>query len=174
VRHIAPPKSQSLLGIHPILSIVCCTDESRSVIEKLRSLRDQKTHKDALAAVVQYCVNSSIYPHAKTVWAFNEPQNEILALKSYLDGENGELESTIRLHGDTYPFIAIEEHHTSEPIRKRRIESAEILANQPRPLVRKDLPSRENQYTYRTTPTILVPTIAISSLYILSKLANED
>jgi len=174
VRHITTPKAHSLLGIHPILSIVCGTDDSYSVVNMLRNFRSDKTKKSAILSVVEYCVNSSIYPIDKTVWAFNDPQNEVLSLKSYLNEETEDLENVILLHKDTYPFIAVEEHHTSEPIDKDYVKKQVILADQPRPPAKKGLPLKENHHSHRTTPTILVPTIALGSLYVLSKIANED
>ncbi len=174
VRHISVPKSHSMLGIHPILSIMCHTDQGSLIIEKLSSLKLSESEKESIISVVKYCTSSSIYPHDKTVWAFNDSQHEIVSLKSYLDGETKELESVIRLHSDTYPFIAVEEHFTDLPVCRHIEENQMMRTNLSRPHVKKELPLRENEYSHRTAPTALVPTLALGSLYMLSKLASKD
>lgn len=174
VRHISVPKAHSLLGIHPILSMICQTDESPLVIEKLKTFRSSENEKRLVLSVVQYCLHSSIYPHDKTVWVFNDPQNEVVMLESYLDGETVELEDMILLHNDTYPFIAIEEHSTDLPLYKNDDSKKRMRTDLSRPREKKELPLRENESSHRTTPTVLVPTLALGSLYMLSKLANED
>jgi len=173
VRCITVPKFHSLLGVHPILSVVCGTDDGSSVVEVLRGFRGDAKRKEKLLAVVQYCVHSSIYPHAKTVWAFNEPQSEILALKSYLDAQSSDVEDIVRLHESTYPFIEVGEHYTDPPIygsERANPKPDKVVYTSQRV---EEVPSEEDEFTRRTTPTLIVPTLALGSLYILSKLAKE-
>jgi len=108
------------------------------------------------------------------LWAFNDPENEIRTLSSYLDGESQDIEYIIRLHSDTYPFIAVEEHHTDLPVVKR-VEAIQIPSVNPaQPHTTKELPLRGNESSHRSTPTVLVPTLALGSLYMLSKFATKD
>ena len=54
----------------PILSIICATDNARSVVSILRTLSPKMwTH---VKECVQYATCSSIYPHAKSVWPYND------------------------------------------------------------------------------------------------------
>lgn len=174
VRSITVPKRHSLLGVHPILSVVCGTDDGHSVTGTLRCIRDNTESRNNLLTVVRYCVHSSIYPHKETVWAFNEPQSEILALESYLNKQSDDIEDVVGLHSYTYPFIEVEEHYTDLPLRKTERTNPNPVAsishiNQDT----KEVSLEDDSFEHRTTPTLLVPTLALGSLYVLSKLADD-
>jgi len=174
VRCINVPESNSLLGIHPILAVVCNTDNGSAVVDTLKSIRSDENDNALLKSTVQYCVRSSIYPHAHTVWSFNDPEVEIRTLNSYLDGESDDLESIIRLHKDTYPFIAVEEHSTDLPVVRQSKSGPTDDTNRSHIHTTIESPPRMNEYSYRSTPSVLVPALALGSMYMLSKWATKD
>ena len=171
VRHITVPEHHALMGIHPILSVVCGTDDGFSVIEMLRSLSSQG--KKDLSTVVEYCVHSSIYPHSRTVWPFNEPQSELLLLRNYLSHDTKDLEDAITVHSETYPFIAIDSHYTDPPIVKSTVRGSGGVAGLDGVGGECELSDFRHEHGNQAAPSMFVPALALGSLYILSKYTKE-
>ena len=166
VRHIQLPKNSSFLGVHPILSMWFQTDDANIIRSRLKATTSTP-QADELVHTVKYCVHSSIYPHKSTVWLFNDCSNDVHVLQSYLKRETTDFDDMLTLHSGTYPFIETESNYTDPPIEKSGIPQPKVL-----PPVRKN-PETPNVGTHRTTPSFIVPTVTIGSLYLLSQLAKE-
>lgn len=173
VSKIRIPKNQLLLGIHPILAIHFQTDDPTNIIELLNQLTSKEANK--LIEEVKSTIQSSLYPHKQSVWMFNDPSIEIEMLTQALIHKNQdasfELEGVIEIHYDTYPFIET----LCEPLiyQEDIVSDEEYLENPSRidetALVQKSVEDKG----VNPLGAIFIPTAALGSLYILSKIAKE-
>ena len=117
VTRIQLPPACYLHREFPILSIICATDDARSVVSTLREFSPKvwALVKDC----VQYAARSSIYPHAESVWPYNNYEVSLQLLSAIcaatLDDsleKNYALDNLcddILLHEDTFPFVDVAE-----------------------------------------------------------------
>lgn len=174
VRHIQVPANHSFLGIHPILSMCFQTDDAHVIAEMLKKCVDDNSYKEIVDRV-NYCVSSSIYPHQSTVWLFNNYQNDILVLEEFFNGRSFDILDCLNLHESTYPFIATDLHYTEEPLENIHspIKKSELFVRDNPSKVMPTLTKNKTAVDHRSPPSFLVPTVALGSLYVLSKLATE-
>jgi hypothetical protein len=174
VRHIQVPANHSFLGIHPILSMCFQTDDTTVISEMLKKCVADKSYKDILDRV-NYCVSSSIYPHKSTVWLFNDCRNDVLVLEEFFNGRSYDILDCLKLYEDTYPFIATDLHYTEEPLENKYLPLKKAEPHSRSNPSRTMLTPTKNKSVveHRSQPSFLVPTVALGSLYVLSKLATE-
>jgi len=166
VTRIRIDRGYSLLGIHPIISVVLGSDDTDVIFKKLQDSSFEEIND--LCECIDYCTKSSIYPHEKTVWIFNDMDSDIRRIK-FLNNDDAasiedellrgqflnELSDFFEVHKNTYPFIetAYEE-----------LDEADVL---------KDNPAHESGTERIVDPSyhggassagFLIPTLALSSL----------
>jgi len=170
VSKIKMPPYQSLLGIHPILVVYFQTDDAQTILESLFSLR--KKQVESLISLIETALQSSLYPKDKSVFMFNDPLVEVQLLTSALiekdESAVQELTSTFEVFTHTYPFIDTVESSDmlQENIRTVYHENPEDSESVPNSNASKD---EVNGFA-----TIFIPTVAVGSLFVLSKLAKEN
>ena len=148
------------------------TDDAQSILSSLAKLT--KGQAENLITQVKSTIQSSIYPHERSVWMFNDPAVEVEMLKLALIGKEQsalmELQSMIEIHKDTYPFIEV----ICEPlISEEDITShinVESFGN-----LEEDKPSVSlDDKRASSLGAFFIPTATLGSLYILSKIAKES
>ena len=176
VSKIKVPPQQSLLGIHPILVVYFQTDNAQSILSSLCSLSVVKVQE--LLDLIETTLQSSLYPKKQSVFMFNDPLVEVELLKSALieksDVAIQELASTFEIFSDTYPFIdtVAESSMLSENIQNRVVyenpEDKELVSEDTSYAIEKQAHSPNGLATF------FIPTVAVGSLFVLSKLAREE
>lgn len=172
VSKIKVPKNHLLLGIHPILAMHFQTDDAQAILSGLDTLT--KAQAESLVQDIKSTIQSSIYPHKNSVWMFNDPAVEIEMLTQALINEDEsaivELQGTINIHYDTYPFVEV----ICEPL----INEADIISEIP---IENPVDVEENKSLIEVEDkgvnplgAFFIPTATLGSLYILSKIAKES
>ena len=148
------------------------TDDAETILNGLNILT--KAQAKSLVQEITSTIQSSIYPHKKSVWMFNDPSVEIEMLTQALVNEDEfaitELQGTIEIHYETYPFIEV----LCEPLIHEEDIISQIPIENPRD-VEEDKFSREvEDKGVNPLGAFFIPTATLGSLYILSKIAKES
>lgn len=173
VSKIKVPEQQSLLGIHPILVVYFQTDDAPSILNSLCSLSASKAQN--LLTLIETALQSSLYPKSRSVFMFNDPLVEIDLLRSALiensDVGFQELASTFDLFSDTYPFI---DTVTESTMLSENIQNTELYENPSDSESVLEAADNASSKNSNGLATFFIPTAAVGSLFVLSKLAREE
>lgn len=178
VNDIQLSKNNALLGIHPLLAVYFGSDDTSTILESLKTISADDAKK--LGSLLYECVSDPAYRHKDTCWTFNDPHVDVSFVKTVISQPKDrnealqkinavqDLVSFLELHKNTYPFIET----FYEPLLEDDV------------LKVKNLDGIKVEYEvipniYRENPklgisTIIVPTVALGSLYMLSKIPIED
>lgn len=172
ISKIKVPKNHLLLGIHPILAMHFQTDDAQAILNGLSILTKVQAKK--LVQEITSTIQSSVYPHKKSVWMFNDSNVEIEMLTQALVNEDeaaiSELQGIIEIHHDTYPFTEA----LCEPLINEEDIISQISIENPKD-VEEDKPSVEiEDKGVNPLGAFFIPTATLGSLYILSKIAKES
>jgi len=173
VSKIKVPHQQSLLGIHPILVVYFQTDDALNILNSLCSLSVSKVQD--LLTLIETALQSSLYPKSRSVFMFNDPLVEIELLKSALIEKNDvafqELASTFDVFSDTYPFI---DTVTESTMLSENIQNTPLYENPSDSESVSEVADNDSPKSSSGLATFFIPTAAVGSLFVLSKLAREE
>ncbi len=172
VSKIKVPENHLLLGIQPILAMHFQTDDAQVIIKGIRKLT--KLQAKNLVRDVTSTIQSSLYPHTQSVWMFNDPNVEIEMLTQAIVNENEsatqELQSTIEMHHDTYPFVEV----LCEPLIDEEDIISQISIENPIDVEEDKSSGEVEDKGVNALGAFFIPTATLGSLYILSKIAKES
>ena len=154
LNHILSKKTDDyFLGVQPIVSYFFETDNISKVKNHVLNVRSDVSEN--LSSLIKECVGDSRYPHGNTIYINNSAIVDMSMFLQALDRKNenrGEAFSFIAgyldTHSDTYPYVYTPPYTIQNPG-----ESA--------------IPSGES----KVSSSLLLPTIALSSYYFMSKLS---
>ena len=166
VTRIRVDQDYSLLGIHPIISVALGSDDTDIIFKKLQDSNSEELHD--LCECIEYCTKSSIYPHEKTVWLFNDLESDMRIIKSLKSDETANIEDELlrgqslneladffEVHKDTYPFI--------ETVYEE-LDEADIIKDNPALESGTERIIDPSYHGGASSAGFLIPTIALSSL----------
>ncbi len=173
----SPPSQFAYLGAHPILCAFFGTQNPLDVSQKLKIM--STTECSNLMRCMNELTKNPKYPHASTVWQFNNVDEELGMFFSYLQPAHSPsslsnkilalntIQSLIETHCITYPFIDIS-----------YIENAlDFMCESEQSTILEDTTPQQNPLPSRPKPqgvsSILIPSIALGSLFLAKSLAKD-
>lgn len=170
-----PPPHFAYLGAHPILCAFFGTQNPFDVSQRISILSTKECLE--LVKCIQQLTKNPKYPHANTVWQFNSMDEELGMFFSYLQPTSelsnkilarNTILSLIDLHCVTYPFLDISFVENELDFMCDSDQSS-IQETQQMPL-QNPLPTRPKPHG---VSTLLIPSIALGSLFLAKTLTKE-
>lgn len=169
------PPSHSLLGIQPIISMFFSTDDAQKIKNCLFALNAQSA--SLLIESIELTLANPDYPYENSVWLYNDPIFEIELFKKAIVEDNALAKIDVceiyEMFELTYPFIEV----AFEPILEDSIvpfKGKPLTINNQGSDIERENPVYETTDIVQKSPTILIPTIAVGSLYWINRMINKE
>lgn len=175
IRAIKIEPGNSLLGVQPIVSMFFSTDDAIKIQSCLFALNDESI-KILIESIKNTLINPS-YPYEDSVWQYNDPLFEIeLFEKALIDREESAIKDVLSIYStfeSSFPFIEV----SVEPLLEDSVvpfKGEPLTVSQDSPQEAIENPSQISLLeSKQNSTTILLPTIALGSLYWMNRLINK-
>ena len=173
------PAHVALLGIHPVLCTLLGTSSPREVMALLKNM---PTPVGAiLCDTLEGCISAAAYPHAQTVWQFNDPHAETFVLRRAFDERHtkaardealADVLGFIETHAETYPYVDILNTENALEFYCTDLQSPDVESDVA-PDVEPPLADLARENAPAPPSAFWIPALAAGSLLIASFVAKD-